>query len=837
MRNFPLFALLLGFSINLAAQTPIFQLSFTEETGSLTTESISELDLPIDNHFNRPERVTGPFDNALRLDGYSTLITSNGVFDFNGVTTDQVAIEAWYATECFNASTAGLFTQITSSAGIKLGINPFGKITFQFFAEGSSYFTITDISIPTYRWNHIVAQVDLAAQVAKVYLNGEEVGERTLGEHSSLSFTDANVDVIVGRGNDTPTTDGFITSTLNGAIDELRIYAQTFTPAEIQERYNAIGLLETELEIDPDIRHQGDYLRPQYHFMPNTLWANEAYGFTYFNDRYHVFFQKNPNASILNFMHWGHLSSPDLVSWKEERIALRPESDFSSVGKWSGTTFFDENNEPVIAFTGVNGAFAGMGIAEKVENDLIDWNPVEENPVIPTAPGSIPNQDFRDPYVWKEGDLYYMIVGSGRANNGGGILMSYTSEDYINWNLIPPIFEASSLAQGGRFWEVPYFNRINDTDYLCVVTPQFVGSPARTIYWVGSFDGNQFQPYNDVPKDFELIRRNFLAPAIGRDEEDRLTYIGIIPEDRNVEDQIAAGWRQTFSIPRVLRLLEDGETLGHYPHPNLCRARSNEVLVENRTIESGTDNNLAEYRGIQSELYFQFNTASTDNFSIQVYKNDAGSEQTSIVIDKENSRVGINRVFSSPYNTAEIVQYGDYTFRPDDTLNLTIFLDHSICEVFVDNLVVLSARVYPSEGSDNIDVIVEEGSVELITFKGWDIGDKSQEFPDEVCEPEFLPGDLFSSTQEIQIIDSNLTVYPNPTQGQFQVNLPAQLQQESLVIRLYSSDGRLLETFKEQSTTATLPIAIPNSINTNTIFGQIINPAGEAATFRVNLQK
>lgn len=832
------YLIILGFllaSSQLVAQIPIFKLNFAEETGSTTQEVISSLNLSINNQFDRPERIDGPNNKALRLDGYSTYISSSGVFDFNAASSNQFAVETWYTTECFNASAAGLISQINTSGGFKLAISPFGKITFQFFAEGSSYFITTDVSIPLYRWNHIVAQVDLTSQMAWIYLNGEEVGSRTIGMHDELAFTDAAVDLILGRGNDSPSASGFITSTANGAIDDIALFNQIFSPETIQSRYDAVGFLETDLEIDPDIRHEGDYLRPQYHFMPNTLWANEAYGFTWFNNKYHIFFQKNPNAPILNFMHWGHLSSPDLVSWTEERMSLRPQSGFSSVGTWSGTTFFDNDNEPVIAYTGVNGAFAGIGIAEKLDDDLIGWSTVNENPVIERAPTNIPNQDFRDPYVWKEGDQYYMVVGSGRANNGGGILMSYVSDDYINWIAIPPIFEAPSLAQGGRFWEMPYFNKINDTDYLFVVTPQFVGSPARTIYWVGSFNGVEFQPYHDAPKDFELIRRNLLSPAIGLDEENRLTYIGIIPEDRNVEDQIEAGWRQTFSIPRVLRLLNDGETLGQSPHPNLCRARSNEVVVENRIISSGTNFNLPEYQGTQSELYFKFNTASTENFNVQVYKNDLGSELTSIVVDKENERIGINRVLSSPYNTTEIVQYGDYSFRQDDSLELTIYLDHSICEVFVDNLVVVSARVYPSEESNVVDVVVLEGAVELVEFRGWDIGDKADTFPDLTCEPDSLPGGLFSSVDPTRIIEKDLTVYPNPARNSFFISLPKEFQHGNIALRLFTLDGRLTNSQNYSTSGDILEVHLPMALVTGVFLGQIINLEGEIGIFRLNI--
>ncbi|MBK9582100.1 MAG: glycoside hydrolase family 32 protein [Saprospiraceae bacterium] len=305
-------------------------------------------------------------------------------------------------------------------------------------------------------------------------------------------------------------------------------------------------------------------------------------------------------------MHWGHFTSEDLVNWKEEIIPLRPEEGFASFGVWSGTTFFDQNSKPVIAYTGVNGAKAAIGLSYPLDDDLLNWTTQATKSIITGAPINIPNKDFRDPYVWKEGDKYYMVVGSGVANNGGGMLASYTSTDLVSWTNIVPIYKNNNINSAGVFWEMPFFNKINDKDYLLVVTPIYNGAPARCIYWLGSFDGTEFKPYDNNPKEFEHIAGRLLSPSIGIDADNKFTYIGIIPEDRNVQDQVKAGWRQTFSIPRIME--STGSKLVHRPHPNLCKARANEVSIHNKIVQHSTSNNLPEYKGNQSEMEFYLNT-------------------------------------------------------------------------------------------------------------------------------------------------------------------------------------------------------------------------------------
>lgn len=830
MRFFFFLAVLFS-SFAVHAQDTLFSLSFPDETGGGTTESISGLNLSIQNQFSRPERIAAPNGNALRLDGYSTYLTTSGVYDFNDQVDSLFAIETWYATEAFNASTAGIINQFADGKGFKLGVTPFGRLVFQFKVDASNYVVNTGTDIPTYRWNHIIAQVNLQRQIAEVYLNGDLVGSRSISEHDDFDFADANADLNIGRDNATPTVAGFVTSTLNGAIDELQLHAAYFDSSEVRGRYENIGEVRTELMIDPAVRHPNDHLRPRYHFMPSTLWANEAYGFTYYNDTYHLYFQKNPNAAILNFMHWGHLSSPDLVSWREEPMPLRPQPGWSSVGVWSGTTFFDQSTgQPVIAYTGVNGSFAGIGIATSNDPDLVDWTTIPENPVINRAPANIPNQDFRDPYIWYDNGKYYMVVGSGRANNAGAILMSYVSDDYVNWVQIPPIFEAPDRFTGGTFWEMPYLQKIEGDTYLLVVTPQYIGGPARTIYWTGTFDGDKFEPFHEEPKDFELLNRNLLSPAIGQDENGDPTYIGIIPEDRNVEDQVAAGWRQTFSIPRVLRLVgDDQESIGHYPHPNLCRARRNEVTLTDRVINSGTNFNLPEYQGTQSELSFKLFTGNTNNFRIQVYKNDAGSELTSIVFDKERGRVGIDRTISSPFNTAEFVQYGDYDFRPDDSLNMRVYLDHSILEVFVDNLVVLSARVYPGESSNNVDLVTADGSVDLLEYRAWDMGDKEEEFPEEICPP----GDLSVSINDVQSKATQLSSAPNPATSFVNITVPNNWSAGRIEVEIWDAQGKYLQRQILNSVANQVKVSLSDTLPIGLLFCRLRNTNGQLGVARV----
>ena len=84
-------------------------------------------------------------------------------------------------------------------------------------------------------------------------------------------------------------------------------------------------------------------IKPLIHPTPKKGWINDPNGFCYFRGRYHLFAQHNPLSPTWGPMHWLHFSSPDLLHWQEEGIALRPEHPYELPwGCFSGTAIEDE---------------------------------------------------------------------------------------------------------------------------------------------------------------------------------------------------------------------------------------------------------------------------------------------------------------------------------------------------------------------------------------------------------------------------------------------------------------------------------------------------------------
>ena len=76
---------------------------------------------------------------------------------------------------------------------------------------------------------------------------------------------------------------------------------------------------------------------PRFHIAAPAGWINDPNGLIHFQGRYHVFFQHYPYGDEWGTMHWGHVSSTDLVNWQRHPIALAPSIEEDKDGVFSGS--------------------------------------------------------------------------------------------------------------------------------------------------------------------------------------------------------------------------------------------------------------------------------------------------------------------------------------------------------------------------------------------------------------------------------------------------------------------------------------------------------------------
>jgi beta-fructofuranosidase len=461
---------------------------------------------------------------------------------------------------------------------------------------------------------------------------------------------------------------------------------------------------------------------PRYHFRPERNWINDPVGFTKVDGRYHLFFQYNPLGPEPGIKHWGHAVSSDLVRWEAQRLALSPtEGGPDEGGCWSGsiTTLVEP---PHLFYTGVR-HHPTRGRVEVVclaigDRDLGSWRK-HPDVLISGPPDELDTVGFRDPFIWRDDDGWCLLVGSGIRGYGGAVLL-YRSEDLLAWRYEGVFF---SLARGqagvetGAMWECPQLFPLEDRHVLLFS----IDNPARpVVYVVGRVDGGRFVAEQIGRLD---LGPDFFAPASFVDDDGRPLMIAWAPEGRSSDAQVAAGWAGVMTLPRVLALAPDGR-LCSTPVTDLARLRGRHWQGVGIALPNGVDVPIP-VGGSRLEVTATVRTGRASVVGLRFRMSPDGREATVVSVDIATGRLTFDRTASSLAPDATAGVYGGAAeWMPGDRFRIHMFVDESIVEVFVDDTLALTGRIYPTRAdSTGIAAFAVGGAAEIEAIDVWRLAD------------------------------------------------------------------------------------------------------------------
>ena len=91
---------------------------------------------------------------------------------------------------------------------------------------------------------------------------------------------------------------------------------------------------------------------PKFHIASNGGWINDPNGLCFYKGRWHVFYQLHPYGTQWGPMHWGHVSSADMVNWKREPIMFAPSLEEEKDGVFSGSAVIGDDGKLRFYYTG-----------------------------------------------------------------------------------------------------------------------------------------------------------------------------------------------------------------------------------------------------------------------------------------------------------------------------------------------------------------------------------------------------------------------------------------------------------------------------------------------------
>jgi beta-fructofuranosidase len=457
---------------------------------------------------------------------------------------------------------------------------------------------------------------------------------------------------------------------------------------------------------------------PRYHFTsPTGIDCNpfDPNGAIYWKGRYHLGYIHGNGPECRKHFWWGHASSADLIHWRRHPPMLSPNPGDPEDGIWSGNAFVDKRGRVVLHYFGVN---VGNCIAINEDDDLIGFRKLDANPVM---------KDGWDPYGWLEGDTYYAISGGlPTGPTSGAYHMGYraslykcANDDLTEWMRVGDLLSNDLPGvEADEDISCPDLFTLGDKRVLLCISHK---RGAR--YYFGRFENEQFHPE-------QHFRMNWPGGSCSAPEtllDDR---------GRRIFWAWADGSPSSMTLPRVLSLGEDG-LMRIEPAEELDALRLNHRRFEGMRIAPGADVALDAVSGDCIELRVIIDPQGAAQCGVKVRCSPDGREETAIAYDAHSKALRIDFANSSldetgrpsfvdfeggdnnPYVTA---QEPPFALKPGEALEMRIYLDRSMLEVFANGRQCLTQRIYPTlEESVGVSLFSIGGETAVAAVDAWDM--------------------------------------------------------------------------------------------------------------------
>ncbi|PCD88570.1 Sucrose-6-phosphate hydrolase [Vibrio mediterranei] len=462
-------------------------------------------------------------------------------------------------------------------------------------------------------------------------------------------------------------------------------------------------MTSTELcsQSETSVSHQPntDHLRPRFHLTAPYGLINDPNGFIEYDGQYHLFFQWNPHACEHGAKYWGHSTSQDLVNWALQGQALVPDESYDRHGCYSGSAFvLDEQLH--LFYTGNVKTDDGVRLttqclAKSIDSRNIHFEKI--GPVIPKQPEGY-TAHFRDPKIWQHDGTWYCVLGA-QTNDELGQVLLFSSKDASNWTFLGPIAgnQINGLRDFGYMFECPDLFHLDNTDVL-IGCPQGIKPNGLSFqnrhnngYFVGKMDylNTCYTHGNFEPLDHGF---EFYAPQTTESTDGRRlmsAWVGIPEEDE--QPSVTNDWIHALSLVRELSVV-DGK-VHQKPareHESLRGAMSSfeEVQLTNQNHLSLDSNHCFELNLDIEHI--------TDDVTIKLA--DEGDRWLALNYQAETGVVTLDRS-----NSDYLPGKRQCKVNSEQSLNLQIFFDQSIVEVFINHgEAVFTSRVFPQAEQSKI---------------------------------------------------------------------------------------------------------------------------------------
>lgn len=460
-----------------------------------------------------------------------------------------------------------------------------------------------------------------------------------------------------------------------------------------------------------------DSFRPGYHYINPEGGLNDPNGLCYWQDKWHLFYQAYPPEDTRQ--HWGHAVSDDLLRWTDLPYCIYPDPEECC---FSGSCFVERDR--VIAM--YHGTKIGNMVAVASDPLLLNWDKLGDGAVIPMPEQMDKTPPYRvfDPCLWRDGDFYYSLsAGQTRTGPGEQPLAAdflFRSKDLIHWDYLHPFAEDDRYTRVGDDGACPYFWPIGDKHILL-----FFSHTSGGQYLLGDYDrtNQKFNVTYGEKFNFGPVGPGGVhAPSATPHPSGDGSVIAIFNMN---PAKPSSGWNQIMSMPRRLRLSDDGKRV----HVSLACDLTPLYRDPSKRVETVLDANVPVHlKDIEGDCYMltallQPSRATAIQLDVLLSPDDeeytritvyrergywdralkVANRTTFVVLDNSRSSIASDVMPRSPERV-------EVAIDREQAIDLQILVDRSIVEVFVNQQKALALRVYPAKSNSRYVRVESRGA-------------------------------------------------------------------------------------------------------------------------------
>ncbi|GIN74212.1 glycosyl hydrolase [Bacillus sp. J14TS2] len=459
--------------------------------------------------------------------------------------------------------------------------------------------------------------------------------------------------------------------------------------------------------------------RPFFHFTAQIGWLNDPNGFTFYDGKYHLFYQHNPYDIVWNNMHWGHATTNDFINWEYQPIALANDKIYDANGCFSGSAIEKDGNLYLMYTGHIDPNLGYQGDVTQIKQyqciayseDGIHFTKHQKNPVI--AEKELPEGymicDFRDPNVIEIDGVYYCVLAVRNKDRRGEIIM-YKSANLVDWTFHSSLYQTK--YEENIMLECPDLFQIDGKDVLTFsIMPcgsEYAGEIYnKTAYAVGKIDYEKGEFFAETEGLLDY-GRNFYAPQSTEGKNGERLMIGWLQQFNQERQPKDYGFNGMMSIPRELRLKDNN--LVQQPYQDMSKTFDKMSIYDD--VKLGVKEEVELGNSKVAYLQLDFSAINNERFNIEV--NKEGGKSTRITVDVRQNTISLE----SDYEDGNLIAIPDCFHNSDDELKIEVFLDLHSIEVFVNSgEKVLSFISYQKEKGDTISIKgLSETEIKKLTY-------------------------------------------------------------------------------------------------------------------------